>query len=174
MEAEFNELSKEHSKRKKDFSCSNEDLNNYLKKQAGQDVKNNLCRCFVLVNKEDNNNNGDIIGFFTISLESEYRDNLEGKFKRSIPYERVGMILIGRMAVATKYEGNRIGEDLILEALNIAVDVYKKVPFKAVVIDPKDNNLVKYYEKLGFTKLDTKMRVMMSIEKIMDTLAIAA
>ena len=43
-------LDKKHNR--KDFDCGNELLNNYLKYQAGQDIKRKLCACFVLAKKK--------------------------------------------------------------------------------------------------------------------------
>ena len=39
-------LNKKHNR--KEFDCGKELLNNYLKNQAGQDVKRKLSACFVL------------------------------------------------------------------------------------------------------------------------------
>lgn len=43
-------LDKKHNRN--DFDCEKELLNNYLKSQAGQDIKRKLSACFVLVDKE--------------------------------------------------------------------------------------------------------------------------
>jgi hypothetical protein len=43
-------LDKKH--KRNDFDCGKELLNNYLKYQAGQDIKRKLSACFVLADKE--------------------------------------------------------------------------------------------------------------------------
>lgn len=57
-------LDKKHNRN--DFDCGKELLNNYLKNQAGQDVRRKLCACFVLAEKETYN----IKGYYTLSNNS--------------------------------------------------------------------------------------------------------
>ena len=75
-------LDKKHNR--KDFDCGKELLNNYLKNQAGQDVKRKLTACFVLAEEETNN----IKGYYTLSSNSiplsSFPEQIQKKFPKNL------------------------------------------------------------------------------------------
>jgi hypothetical protein len=72
-------LDKRHNR--KDFDCGKELLNNYLKNQAGQDVKRKLSACFVLIENETN----IIKGYYTLSNNSIPLNNFSEQIQKKLP-----------------------------------------------------------------------------------------
>lgn len=70
-------LDKKHNKN--EFDCGKELLNNYLKNQAGQDIKRKLSACFVLSESDTNL----IQGYYTLSNNSIPLSDFSEKFKRN-------------------------------------------------------------------------------------------
>ncbi len=144
-------LSKAHYR--KDFDCGNTALDDYLKKQANQDIKKQLAVCFVYI--EPIENIQYVKGYFTLSNFGISRElippGLSSKFPKS--YQTIPTTLLGRLARDKKCTANRLGESLLMEALYRAYITSKKVASFAVVVDPIDENAKHFYSKYGFKLL---------------------
>jgi GNAT superfamily N-acetyltransferase len=149
------------SHKKESFSCGKDLLDNYLHKQAKQDIKRMLSACFVL--PDDANN---IKGFYTLSSSSIERNLLPGEIVKKLPpsYLDLPVILLGRLAVSQNYQGQGIGEILLIDALKRSYSVSREVGSMAVIVDPLDKDAVRFYEKYEFIALpdSTKMFLPMS------------
>jgi GNAT superfamily N-acetyltransferase len=154
-------LDSSHNKNK--FSCGKSALDNYLYKQASQDIKRKLSVCFIL---PDINN---IIGFYTLSNGSLPQKNLPEEIQKQLPksYTNLPVTLLGRLAVDTKFRGQRFGELLLLDALKRCYDVSNKsIASMAVVIDPLDVDAVSFYKKYGFIELPDSKRMFLPMKTI--------
>jgi GNAT superfamily N-acetyltransferase len=142
-------LDKKHNR--KDFDCGKELLNNYLKNQAGQDVKRKLTACFVLAEQETNN----IKGYYTLSGNSiplsSFPEQIQKKFPKS--YVSIPATLLGRLAIDLKFQGEGIGKILLIDALKRSYEISREIGSFAVVVDPMDGDAEKFYEKYDFIKL---------------------
>lgn len=67
------------SHNKKEFSCGIEMLDNYLHKQANQDIKRKLAACFVLNDQEP-----DLVkGYYTLANNSLSQDLIPFEFQKN-------------------------------------------------------------------------------------------
>jgi ribosomal protein S18 acetylase RimI-like enzyme len=55
--------------------------------------------------------------------------------------------------VAQEHQGEKLGELLLVDALQKSLDATKLVAAHAVVVDAKEEQVVGFYEKYGFTRL---------------------
>ncbi|MDP4228036.1 MAG: GNAT family N-acetyltransferase [Bacteroidota bacterium] len=142
-------LEKKHNR--KDFDCGKEILNNYLRNQAGQDVKRKLSACFVFKEKGTNN----IKGYYTLSNNSiplkNFPEQIQKKFPKS--YVSIPTTLLGRLAIDTKFQGKGLGKILLIDALKRSYKISKTIGSFAVVVDPIDKEAERFYEKYDFIKL---------------------
>ena len=138
-------LSDTHEKEK--FFCGKPMLDNYLQKQAKQDIKRKLSACFVL--SEDKK---EIKGYYTLSNSSIPRSQLPGSILRKLPlYKDLPVTLLGRLAVAGKFSGKRIGEQLLIDALKRSFDAASSsTASMAIIVDPIDEEAKNFYTKYGF------------------------
>jgi hypothetical protein len=142
-------LTSSHNKR--EFSCGNIILDNYLKRQAGQDIKRKLSACFILPDVEANL----IKGYYTLSnhiipselIPEKYIKKLQGSYS-SIP-----ATLLGRLAVDKRYQAQGIGKILLIDALKRSFIISKSIGSFAVVVDPLDEETDGFYARYGFIKL---------------------
>lgn len=141
-------LSSAHKKDK--FKCGIELLDNYLKRQAKQDVKKKHSVCFVYTNESD-----EITGYYTLSGNSISNDLIPDDFRKKLPksYKSIPVILLGRLAVDAKLQGKGIGKLLLIDALKKSYDASNTIGAFAVVVDPIDKQAELFYEKFGFIKL---------------------
>ena len=153
-------LNTAHNKQK--FSCGNTLLDNYLQKQAKQDVKRHLSACFVLVENEL------IIGYYTLSNASIERESVAESFRKKLPqsYHNIPTTLLGRLAVDEKYKGKGYGELLLIDALKRSYDISTSIGSIAVIVDPIDEQAKKFYAKYGFILLLDSKKMFLPMKTI--------
>ena len=133
------------------FSCGKGLLDNYFQKQAGQDVKRKLSACFVLIDR----NTDEVSGYYTLSSNSIPQDQIPENFKKRLPpsYMSIPTILLGRLAISSRYQGKGFGQLLLVDALKRCFDTSDSIGAFAVVVDPLDDEAERFYDKYGFIKL---------------------
>src|SRR5690554_506291 len=137
--------------KKSDFYCGKEMLDNYIHKQASQDIKRKLSACFVIKETET-----DLIkGYYTLSNNSIPLELVPNEIRKKLPrsYEVVPATLLGRLAIDNKFQGQGIGKLILIDALKRSYEISKTIGSFAVVVDPLDRDAEKFYEKYGFIKL---------------------
>jgi GNAT superfamily N-acetyltransferase len=132
------------------FTCEESTLTDYLKKQAGQDVKRKVAACFV---HEDAG--GIVKGYYTLSADSIDRSILPDKLGTKLPYKDLPVILLGRLARDGKFKGQGIGELLLADALRRAWQTSSAIGAWAVVTDPINAKAAEFYERFGFIRLES-------------------
>jgi len=158
------ELLNTDNHKRSSFSCGNESLDRYLKKQASQDIKRKLAVTYVLVEKDY----PDIIGYYTLSHFSVEYDSLPAETKKSLPsYGKIPATLIGRLAVDKKYQGERLGEHLLLDALRKSYERTRQLGSFSIVVDLLEEDVRDFYRKYEFRSLtDKKDRLFIPMKKV--------
>lgn len=131
------------------FSCGVAALDNYLHHQAGQDLKKRAAVAFVLTN-----DGKTIAGYYTLSQFAVRLDDVPADIAKKLPkYPMVSTTLLGRLAISNAYQGQRLGELVLMDALKRSLDLSKQIASVAVVVDAKDDKAVTFYKKYGFLAL---------------------
>ena len=131
------------------FSCGNKELDSYLQKQAGQDLKKRAAVPFVITP-----DHRTIAGFYTLSQYAVDLGNIPEEVAKRVPkYPMVSATLLGRLAVSNDFRGQGLGERLLMDALNRALNSSKQIASAAVVVDAKDEQAITFYTKYGFIEL---------------------
>lgn len=128
------------------FSCGVAALDNYLRNQAGQDLKKRAAVPFVLTP-----DGKTVAGYYTLSQFAVELGAVPEEIARKLPrYPMVSATLLGRLAIAGEYRGQKLGEMLLMDALKRSLDSSKQVASAAVVVDAKDEAAIRFYKKYGF------------------------
>lgn len=114
------------------FSCGVPELDTYIQRQAGQDMKRKLAAVFVLTA-----DSASIAGFYTLSAHSILAAELPPDLAKNLPRFPLPVTLLGRMAVAQSLHGQGLGQFLLLHALERALRGSRQVASWAVVVDAK-------------------------------------
>jgi len=153
-------LASTHEKEK--FSCGKLMLDNYIQKQAKQDVKSKVSACFVYTEDEK-----EVKGYYTLSNGSIPNSQLPESFKKKLPrYQDLPVTLLGRLAVDNKFKGQKIGKILLLDALKRSYDASSSIGSLAVVVDPFDQEAADFYTKYGFILLPDSNRMFLPMATI--------
>mgnify|MGYP006296798703 CR=1 FL=1 len=148
------------------FSCGKDLLDNYLWRQAKQDVKRKLSACFVMIDRESSL----ISGYYTLSGNSIPNELIPETFRKKLPgsYVSVPAILLGRLAIDKKFQGRGLGKVLLIDALRRSHDASHAIGAFAVVVDPIDTEAERFYAKYGFIKLHTSGKMFIPMKTVMD------
>lgn len=145
------------------FTCGTEPLDRYFRQQVTQDIRRRIASCFVMVE----NATGAVAGYYTISATSLFLTDLpEEQAKRLPRHPLVPAVLLGRLAVATTFQGRHLGASLVADAVDRAARA--DIAAFAIVVDPKDDSARRFYEKFGFSELPgDERRLCVPIESIL-------
>lgn len=140
----------EISHNRKDFTCEEDALTEYIRKQVSQDIRKRLATCFVAVDQEQN-----VIGYYTLTSESLGRDLIPDKYLKQVPGNyNAPVILLGRLARDIKAKGTGLGEHLLLDALFRSYKLSNEsIGAMAVVVEPINEKAIEFYTKYGFEQL---------------------
>jgi predicted GNAT family N-acyltransferase len=143
-------LTERHNR--KSFSCGVEALDNYLQQHAGQEIRKYVATTFILTEKQ----NLDAIGYYTLaSIAVDAGELPESIAKRLPKYPQLPATLLGRLAVAKKYQGQRLGELLIVDALRRSIKSSKEVASMAIIVDAKCDKILNFYKHYGFIQFSS-------------------
>lgn len=132
------------------FACGVEPLDRYLRQQAGQEQRRNVAVPYVLVDTET----AALDGYYTISAFTIVPASLPPEMSKKLPrYETYPAILIGRLALDQRYQGQGLGRVLLIDALSRCLDLSTEIGAIAVVVDAKDHTARAFYEHVGFLRL---------------------
>lgn len=155
-------LGKQHNRN--EFDCGNEQLNNYLKHQASQDIKRKLAACFVLTNVAST----VIKGYYTLSNYSIPLQSFSPQIQKKLPksYTSIPTTLLGRLAIDRNHQGKGIGQILLIDALKRSYEHAEVIGSFAVVVDPIDRNAEMFYQKYDFIQLPDSKKMFIAMKTL--------
>ncbi len=143
-------LQKQHNR--SDFDSKTPLLDEYIRKQASQDVRKDLSACYVLTDNADR-----VIAYYTLSGNTIPQEGMPNdllkKLKLPPSYIDLPAVLLGRLAVDQKHKGKRYGELLLMDALQRCLILSSQLGTLAVIVDPIDEESKSFYQKYGFLSL---------------------
>jgi len=154
-------LEKTHIRR--NFTCEEESLTDYIRKQVNQDIRKRLATCFVVTDDKQN-----VIGYYTLTCESLGKDLIPDKFLKQIPQNyNAPVILLGRLARDISKKGTGLGEYLLLDALFRSYRLSKEsIGAMAVIVDPFNDKAFNFYSKYGFELLPDSEKMFIPMKVI--------
>lgn len=130
-----------------DFCCGKDSLDNYICKQASQDLKRRVSTVFVLIDNPESN----VLAYYTLSSYTVDVTALDEAFAKHLPrYPQLPTTLLGRLAVDNRQKGNRFGELMLVDALRRALNASAQIASLAVIAEALDEKALNFYIKYGF------------------------
>lgn len=127
------------------FDCGDRALNRWFQMRAQSNEAAGFSRTHVM------HTDSALVGFYTLSAAAI--DIEPAALNEPFAPDPIPAILLGRMAVATQFQGLGVGKRLLLDALERANLVTQKVGAAVLVVHPKPN-ASGYYRAQGFKPLD--------------------
>lgn len=134
------------------FHCGLASLDNYVKKQARQDVKRRISRVFVAIRVQQPNK---IVGYYTLSSLAIELSQSPQSHARKLPRHPVPAALLGRLAVNQAAQRHGVGKMLLVDAVKRTLAVSDEIAIYALVVDAIDERVQHFYEQFGFSLLSS-------------------
>lgn len=129
------------------FSTSQASLVLFLKQQARQEMTKGVSVTYVMRLSDA----FQISGFYSISAHSVRATDLPETLVRKLPrYPQIPALLIGRLAVDSRFQGQGLGSMLLYNALERAWETSHLVGAVAVVVDAIDEAATRFYTRFDF------------------------
>ena len=145
------------------FSCGEPELDRYLARRAGQDVRRRIARVFVCTARGDDS----VLGFYTLSALSIDLSSLPERLSRRLPRHPVPCALVGRFAIDRSAQGRGLGRLLLADAIKRVVAAGDSMAIHAVIVDAKNDDARRFYTSFGFTSLqDDPMRLFLPLGSV--------
>lgn len=130
------------------FTCGNKVLDAYWRTQAGQDQQRGFATVIIA---SDARTPDKVIGFYTLAAASLLLTDIpEAEARRMPRYPAVPAIRLGRLAVASAFQGQHIGSLLVLDALRRGCG--NELAWAIFLVDAKEERLAAFYEKFLFKR----------------------
>jgi GNAT superfamily N-acetyltransferase len=135
------------------FVSGSEALDRYFQTQASQDIKRRIATCFVAVEEKSR----EVVGYYTLTATSVALSAFSPEIVKKLPlYPVVPAVLLGRLAVTRRHQGQGLGGVLLADALKRTSRA--ELGVFAMVVDAKDEAAQRFYEHHGFTLLPGDQR----------------
>lgn len=143
------------------FDCGVKELNDFLRSYARQNQDADISRTWVATEL----GSPKVVGYYTLSAASIARAAVPTSAGRLPPYP-VPAVHLGRLGVSRECSGQRLGETLLLHALE-QVRISDVVGVRVVEVRAKDARARGFYERYGFERLiDDPLHLYLSLKKI--------
>ncbi len=145
------------------FDCGEDSLNLWLKSQSGQQEKRGKTKTFLARRDTESN----VVGYYSsviAQVEASDSAHLLGVGTGRYP---VSAVLIARLAVDTKQQGNGLGSRLLVHALRGAVAISEHAGLEVVIVDALNTDAMAFYRRYGFASFaDDPLRLFVTLKQI--------
>ena len=143
-----------------EFDCSNDVLNEWLIKRALKNQSSGASRTFVIC-RDDR-----VVGYYALASGSVERNVSPKSIARNMP-EPIPVMVLGRLAIDARMQGQRLGAGLLKDALLRTLSVSKEVGIRALLVHAISEEARNFYLGYGFqvSPVD-RMTLMLSVRHI--------
>ena len=125
------------------FSCGVPNLDNWLKKRARSNERSRASRTFVLCDDQR------VIGYYALATGSLAANDAPGKVKRNMP-DPIPVMVLGRLAIDQEYQGKKLGDALLRDAILRIVQAAEIAGMKAILVHAISEEARKFYLDRSF------------------------
>jgi hypothetical protein len=137
------------NKHKRDqMNCGNADLDDWLKRYAGQSRRGNTAATWVITDDQH-----VVVCYATLSMTSIDRSSAPKALGQGAP-SQIPSLLLGRLATDRSVAGLGLGTDMVHHVLKTAVELNLSAGCRAVVVNALDASAYSWWKSLGFDPFD--------------------
>ncbi len=142
------------------FTCGNPALDDWLHDSAKRMQKAGTVRTTVLRRTDDET----LAGYYAICPTEIRRDEhaLSSRVRGAV--SRVPGFMLAKLAVASAAQGQGLGRDLLIDALENICEAADLAGGRIIVVDPIDEAAAGFYARHGFTSVEGTARMYILVE----------
>ena len=128
------------------FDCGRNELNDWLRKIARQHQSKGFSKTFVATLDDQPN---QICGYYALALTEVDTRALPEDNRKKLPRIIPG-VRLGRLAVDVRYQGKRLGELLLMDAVRRVRAIQEHAGVVGLFVDAIDEQAAQFYAHFGF------------------------
>ena len=125
------------------FDCGRPALDGWLISHALRNEREGGSRTYVVCEE------GAVAAYYSLSTGSVERKVAPGRVRRNMP-DPIPVMLIGRLAVATSFQGRGIARGLVRDAILRTLKAAEIAGIRALLVHALDPEAAAFYRHLGF------------------------
>ena len=126
------------------FDCGKEALNRFLTRHALQSQQAGATTTYLALHGDE------VVGFYSLAVgQVDYADAPERLIK-GLARHPVPIMLLARMAVASGFQGMKLGAGLLRDAMLRTLQASEIAGIRAFVVHAKDDEARTFYERFDF------------------------
>lgn len=130
------------------FDCGEPSLSDWLRHRALRNERGGASRTFVAAEGEA----GIIAGYYCLSASSLRSEDATGALRRNMP-NPIPIILIGRLAVDSRFQGIGLGASLLQDATVKSIEASRLIGARALLVHALSESAASFYRRFGFVPL---------------------
>ena len=127
-----------------DFSSGERVLDDWLKRRAIINQASGASRTFVVADKDLR-----VWGYYALAAGAVSHQLATGGIRRNMP-DPIPVMVLGRLAVDLRAQGNKLGGSLLQDAVNRAIIVAQNTGVRALLVHALSESAKRFYEYYGF------------------------
>jgi len=148
------------------FDCGEPALSDWLRQQALKNEARGASRTYVVCVGLR------VVGYYALATGAVAREAVTGKVRRQMP-EPIPVMIIGRLAVDVRHQGQGLGYGLLRDALLRTIQVARQAGIGAVLLHAMTADAKTFYQRAGFQQSPVDPMLMMitldDVEKALAT-----
>ena len=126
------------------FDCGSEALNRFLIRYAWQNQQASASKTYVALAGEE------VAGYYTLVVGQVEYDEAPERLKKGLARHPVPIMLLARLAIATKWHGRGLGSGLLKDAMLRTLQAAEIAVILAFAVHAKDDAARAFYEHFDF------------------------
>jgi GNAT superfamily N-acetyltransferase len=135
-------LAAQHDRR--NFSCGEPALDEYLRRFARQHAESKISRTYVGGKGER------ILGYYSLAMSAIRKEQLPVQYRKRFPNYPVPMARLARLCVDQRQQGKGLGKLLLMDALYRCYRLSEEIGSVGVVVDAKHERAQSFYWQFNF------------------------
>jgi GNAT superfamily N-acetyltransferase len=127
-----------------EFDCGREALNRFLVRFALQNQTAGAATTYVALSDEE------VVGFYTLVVAEVAYDDAPERLTKGLARHPVPLMLLARLAVASAWQGKRLGAGLLKDAMLRTLRAAEIAGIRALAVHAKDDDARGFYERFDF------------------------
>jgi len=126
------------------FDCGREALNRFLTRYALTNQQAGASQTYVAVA------GAEVVGYYTLVVGQVEYDGAPERLKKGLARHPVPIMLLARLAIATKWQGKGLGSGLLKDAMLRTLQAADIAGIRSFAVHAKDDEARAFYERFDF------------------------
>lgn len=128
------------------FACGEASLDDWLKRRALANQLTGASRTFVVADESR-----VVVGYYALAAGAVAHEGSPSSVRRNMP-DPIPVLVLGRLAVAQRAQGLKLGAALLQDAVARALAVSENAGVRALLVHPLNKSASAFYEHYGFQR----------------------